>query len=60
MFWILLQLSGCLSCLGSLYAQEDCIQLDYADALDWFGVSMSEVGLTEHRDIETAAYDSDF
>ena len=33
---------------GPLHAQEDCIRLDYADSLDWFGMHPSELMLADN------------
>ena len=45
---------------GSLHAQEDCIQLDYADTLDWFGRHGSELMLADHTDMVTPPPSDDF
>ena len=45
---------------GPLHAQEDCIQLDYTDTLDWFGRHGSELMLADHTDMVTPPPSDDF
>ncbi len=42
-----------------LHAQADCIQLDHADTLEWSQGHTSGIALADHREVETASYDSD-
>ena len=43
-----------------LHAQEDCIQLDYADTLDWSGMHPSELMLANHTYMVTRPPSDDF